>query len=70
MNILAIMLMRYNIAPESRRLDMPEKDLVVSAAIMPPKTGLATEMDLQIGGSECKATVTMWMIMKPRLHSK
>ena len=35
--ILATMLMRYDIAPEGGRWDMPDKALVVFAAILPPK---------------------------------
>ena len=43
MAILATMLMRYDIAPESGRWDMPEKELVISAAIMPPKRDITVK---------------------------
>ena len=38
MAILAVVLMRYDVAPESGRWDIPEKELVGFAAIMPSKT--------------------------------
>ena len=77
--ILAIMHMRYDIAPENGRWDMPEKigGLCGYHAAedehqgeVDPKMGLARGLDLQTGGSECKATVTVWMIMELRHDSK
>ena len=44
MAILATMLMRYDIAPESGRWDMPEKELVVFAAVMPPKKDIKVKV--------------------------
>lgn len=34
------------------------------------KAGLARGLGLQIGGPECKATITMWMIMELRHDSE
>lgn len=44
MAILATMLMRYDIAPESGKWDMPDKELVVFAAIMQPKRDIKVKV--------------------------
>ena len=44
MAILATVLMRYDIAPEGGRWEMPEKELVVFAAIMPPKRDIKVKL--------------------------
>ena len=44
MAILATMLMRYDIAPESGGWKMPENELVVFAAIMPPKRDIKVKV--------------------------
>ena len=43
MAILATMLMRYDIAPESWSWDMPEKELMGFAAIVPPQRDITVE---------------------------
>lgn len=49
MAILAVMLMRYDIAPDCGWWDMPEKELVVFAATMPPKTDIKVKLTPRLG---------------------